>query len=296
MVSLAAAASLERKAYAMIELDREFVRALLPPRKKSSHKGDYGRVLIIAGSAGFTGAARLCALGAVRMGAGLVYVGTPRSCWPIVACGEPEPMVFPLPEDGDGRLSAEAFPYMEDRLSSCDVCVAGPGLGRSDGVSKLVRLIISAGKPLIIDADGINPAIGHINGCTTVLTPHEGEFLRAGGDLSGGREAGATAFADKHGCVLVLKGPGTLIASPDGRLARNTTGNPGLAKGGSGDLLAGMTGALAGQGIPAFEAAAAAAWLHGRAADICAERLGEISMTPSDVARAIPEALLEATG
>lgn len=279
----------------MTTVDRAFVKALLPPRPKNSHKGDFGRVLVIAGSAGFTGAARLCALGAVRMGAGLVFVGTPRSCWPVVASAEPEPMVFPLPEDESGKLSSEALPCILERLDSCDACVAGPGLGRSEAVGEIMRGVISSGKPLVIDADGINAAPGHIYGCTTILTPHEREFLRAGGDLSRGREAGAAAFASMHGCVLVLKGPGTMIASPDGRLMRNTTGNPGLAKGGSGDLLAGMTGALVGQGFPSFEAAAAAVWLHGRAADICAERLGEISMTPSDVARALPEAIREAS-
>ena len=280
----------------MTEIDSGFVKAMFKPRKSDSHKGDYGKVLIIAGSACYTGAARLCALGAVRMGAGLVFVGVPRSSWPIVASAAPEPMVFPLPEDGGGGLSRGALPAIAERLQGCDVCVFGPGLGRSEDIAEIAKAVISSGKPLVLDADGINAAIGHIFFSTAVLTPHEGEFVRAGGDLSGGREAGAAEFAARHGCVLVLKGPGTIVAAPDWRAMWNATGNPGLAKGGSGDLLAGMIGALVGQGIPAFEAAAAAAWLHGRAADICARRLGEVSMTPSDVVAALPEAVIAACG
>lgn len=251
--------------------------------------------MIVAGSVGYTGAARLCAMGAVRMGAGLVHVGVPRSCWPVVASAEPEPMVFPLPEDENGALSEDAvFPVLE-RLGKVDVCVCGPGLSRTGGVAAVVRVIAESGKRAVIDADGIIPALGHIHAGTTVLTPHEGEFVRAGGDLSAGREVGAAGFAKRHGCVLVLKGRGTVVAAPDGRVMVNTTGNPGLAKGGSGDLLAGMIGALVGQGLGLFDAAAAAVWLHGRAADLCAGELGEISMTPCDVAGALSRAVLEAT-
>lgn len=273
------------------KIDAALVRASLPVRRGNSHKGDYGRLLILAGSVGFTGAARLCARGAVRMGAGLVELGTPRSCWPVAASAEPEPMVFPLPEDADGRLCAEAVPTILERLERCDACVCGPGLGRSEGTAEVVRALLGAEKTIILDADGINAAVGHINGCRVVLTPHEGEFVRAGGDLSKGRAPGAARFARETGCVVVLKGPGTLVASPDGRLLENTTGNPGLAKGGSGDLLAGMIGALAGQGLAPFEAACAAVWLHGRAADLCAAALTQIAMTPCDVAEFLPAAI-----
>ncbi len=279
-----------------MDIDKELVKTLLPVRARESHKGDFGRVLVLAGSVGFTGAARLCAMGAVRAGAGLVTVGTPRSCWPIVAAGAPEPMCHPLPEDESGRLSLEAWSWIEPALLRSDVCVIGPGLGRSDDIAQLVGLVLKAGLRVVLDADGINAYDGHILDCPCVLTPHEGEFVRAGGDLSAGRDAGARAFAAKTGGVLVLKGRHTLVASPKGLLRRNTTGNPGLAKGGSGDVLAGMIGALAGQGLTMFDAASAAVWLHGEAADHCARRWGEYAMTPSDLLLSLARVLTAYNG
>ena len=193
-------------------------------------------------------------------------------------------------------LSLEATEETLRRLDTCDVCLIGPGLGRGNGVASVVRHILrSTHLPVVLDADGINALEGHIDvldargGSFTVLTPHDGEFVRIGGDLSGGdRLAAARSFATEHGCALVLKGHRTIAAFPDGTAYINTTGNPGMAKGGSGDILGGIIISLLGQGLTAREAIPMAVCLHGMAGDLCARELGEYGMTPSDMIERLP--------
>ena len=179
--------------------------------------------------------------------------------------------------------------------------LVGCGLGRGPGCDGLVRRLLDLPRPLVLDADGINALSGHMDALSrrrdriTVLTPHEGEFVRAGGDLSPGRERAAADFAREHGVYLVLKGPGTIAAAPDGRCMRNPTGNCGMAKGGSGDVLAGMLVSLLGLGLAPMDACCAAVWLHGRAGDLAAREVGLWGMTPSDLLDRIPAALREVT-
>jgi NAD(P)H-hydrate epimerase len=271
----------------------------LPPRARDTHKGDYGRAMIFAGSVGYTGAPVLAARAASRLGAGLVYVGTPRSVYGIVAAKCEGEMAFPLESGADGELSDGAAAAASAYMERCDAILAGPGLGTGKNVRKLiVELITASKKPLILDADGINALEGNINvldkaSCPLILTPHGGEFARLTGESSrADRLSAATDFAARHGCILVLKGYHTVTAMPDGSAYINTTGGPALAKGGSGDALAGMILALAGQRFPLKDAVLAAVCLHGMAGDICAERYGEYSVTAGDLIEALPEAVL----
>ena len=280
-------------AQAMV-LDAAQVRQLLPVRPRFSHKGDFGRVLLVCGSVGFTGAAALAARAALRTGAGLITVATPRQVWPIVAAKLDEPMVMPMAEDKAGRLSLQAAPALAQLLAKADACLIGPGVGRSEELDALVAALVGEARcPVVLDADGINAMAGHIDrlreaACPLILTPHDGEFLRlspgaalppADFDIRADR---AMMLARRLGAVVLLKGYRTAIT--DGtRLYRNETGNPGMATGGSGDVLAGMLVSLLGQGLAPLEAAAAAAWLHGAAGDRCAAERGEYGMTPSDL-------------
>lgn len=266
----------------------ELVRRLLPKRRADGHKGTFGKVYVYGGAVGYTGAPVFAAEAAVRCGSGLVFLGVPKEIYPIVASRCENAMAHPIPEDYAGLL---------ERMEACDAVCIGPGLGRDAAVERTVlALLRDLPCPVVLDADGINAAAAHIDSLSerrgvTVLTPHEGEFVRLGGNLALGREDAAADFARRYGCVLALKGPGTIVAAPDGRLRRNTTGNCGMAKGGSGDVLAGIIASLAAQGIPAFEAAAAGAYLHGLAGDLCAKRLGNRSMLPTDLIDALPEAI-----
>jgi NAD(P)H-hydrate epimerase len=278
----------------MEKITHEWVQTLLPPRPKTAHKGVFGRVLVIAGSTGFSGAAWFCASAAVRGGAGLVTMGLPERIWPVVAPQIPECMCFPLPNDASGRLDERAFPWIEEELAKADVCVCGPGLGRSPALVKLISLLSRT--PLVLDADGINNWDGHILNCPPILTPHEGEFARMGGDASQGRETGGLAFITRCPCTLVLKGHETLVFAPGQETRVNTTGGPGLAKGGSGDVLAGLIASLYAQGLQPFDAAAAGVYIHGLAGDICEREIGGRGMTPSDVLAALPRALRETGG
>lgn len=268
----------------------------LPRRNQDTHKGDYGKCLIVAGSTGYTGAPCLAARAAVRSGAGLVYLCVPEETYTIVAAKNDEAMVFPLPSLG-GTLAKESSHEVLRRLDGSSVCLIGPGLGRSESSDAVVRDVIKASHiPLVVDADGINSVAMNIDvlreaGCPVIMTPHEGEFLRLGRSLKEGRETAARNFAEEYGCILVLKGHRTVTAFPDGDTFLNTTGNAGMAKGGSGDVLSGILAGLIGQGMPLKEAVPAAVWLHGRAGDLAAERLGEYSMSPSDIIEALPGAI-----
>ncbi len=272
-----------------------FVRRSLPRRDPEGHKGTFGKVLCVCGSVGYTGAPIFAGRGAVRTGSGLVFLAVPESVWPVAAVKSDEAMPFPMPE-AEGRLSLLAEEPIRRRAESCDAVLIGCGLGRGWQTDALVRNLLTIEKPLVLDADGMNALSGREEllqkrAAPTILTPHEGEFLRLGGDLSAGREAAAAAFSEKYGVYLVLKGHRTVVAAPDGRLAVNGTGNSGMAKGGSGDVLAGMILSLLGQGCGAFEACCAGVWLHGRAGDLAAADKGERGMTPTDLLEQIPYAM-----
>lgn len=268
----------------------EMVR--LPRRERDSHKGDYGKLLIVAGSEGYTGAPVFAAQGALRSGAGLVYLGVPRDVYPIVAARCSSAMPFPLPDDTE---------QLVERARSCDVVLAGPGMGRSLRAQQLIfRLIEEVEGPLVLDADGLNALEGQTQRLRartglTILTPHDGEFARlAGCSLPlNDRVEQAAELAQDTGCVVVLKGHETLTVDPQGRVWRNTTGNPGMAKGGSGDILAGMIASLLGQkqltgcvSCPG-ELVAWAVYLHGAAGDAAAAQYGEYGMLPDDTLAAV---------
>ncbi len=272
-----------------------FVRRSLPRRDPEGHKGTFGKVLCVCGSVGYTGAPIFAGRGAVRTGSGLVFLAVPESVWPVAAVKSDEAMPFPVPE-AEGRLSLLAEEPIRRRAESCDAVLIGCGLGRGWQTDALVRNLLTIERPLVLDADGLNALSGREEllqkrPAPTILTPHEGEFLRLGGGLSAGREAAAAAFSEKYGVYLVLKGHRTVVAAPDGRLAVNGTGNSGMAKGGSGDVLAGIILSLLGQGCEAFAACCAAVWLHGRAGDLAAADKGERSMTPTDLLEQIPYAM-----
>ena len=280
-------------------VEPDFVRWALPSRKIDGHKGTFGKLLVVGGAVGYTGAPYLTASAAVHTGCGLVSLGAPEAIWPIEAAKCVSAMPFPLPEKG-GMLSAKALPLILEKLSGCDVLALGPGLGRSEHTARLVWELLKTEKPVVLDADGINALSGHIDvldarrGRITVLTPHDVEFSRIGGDLShGDRVKAARDFAVAHGCVLALKGHRTITAMPEGNILVNTTGGSGLAKGGSGDVLTGVIASLLAQGAGAAQAAAAGVWLHGRAGDLAERELTAYGVTPEDVARGLPGAIRE---
>jgi NAD(P)H-hydrate epimerase len=271
-------------------LDHKTVLDILPDRKADSHKGDYGKLLLLCGSRGYTGAAALAAMGALRTGAGLVYLGVPECIYAIEAVKLTEPIVLPLP-DAEGKLSADATDMILGLLPGMDAVLIGCGLGQSEGTLSVLKTVLSQfSGPVIVDADGINLLAAHkdiLRGRTgvTILTPHAGEFSRLG--YSGDRIQSAISAAKELGCILLLKGHETVITDGE-KVFINPTGNPGMATGGSGDVLAGMITALVGQGISPLEATAAAAWLHGKAGDLCAEEMGQYAMLPTDMLGALP--------
>ena len=276
-------------------LDHQAVLSLLPDRDPWGHKGTFGKILLLCGSRGFTGAAYLAAMGALRTGAGLTFLGVPESIYAIEAVKLNEPVVFPLPDE-DGKLSEEAIPAILKRLPDMDAVLTGPGLGQSAGTFEVVKAVLeNATCPVVLDADGINVISGHkdiLRGRKhpTILTPHDGEFARLGGTIGEDRMEAAKILAQELGCIVLLKGHRTCIT--DGEKGyRNETGNPGMAVGGSGDVLSGIIVSLLGQGIAPLEAAAAGAWLHGAAGDLCAEELGQYGMLPTDMLQKLPRLL-----
>lgn len=273
-------------------LNHELVLSLLPDRNPWGHKGNFGKLLLLCGSRRYTGAAFFAAMGALRSGAGLVFLGVPESIYGIEAVKLNEPVIFPLPDAG-GRLSADAVPEILTRLHQMDAVLVGPGLGQSEGTLAVVRAVLEKAEcPVVVDADGINVLSAHrdlLRGrkLPTILTPHDGEFARLGGVIGEDRMSAAAALAEELGCVVLLKGHETCITDgTDGYL--NPTGNPGMAVGGSGDVLAGVITALLGAGLPPLEAAACGAWLHGAAGDRCAAELGQYGMLPTDMLSALP--------
>lgn len=285
----------------------------LPSRPDATHKGQVGRVVVVAGSRGMSGAACLSALGALRGGAGLVRVLTPISVQPIVAASDPCLMTAPLPETNEGCIRFEkSSGVLAGALRWATVVALGPGLGQQRGLAELVRHIADAfAGPLVVDADGLNnvaaagPEVwSPRRGRPTVLTPHPGELARlrhaagladARGEDDGPRLRIAHEYASRAGTTVVLKGHRTVVCTPELAFT-NTTGNPGMATGGMGDVLTGFVAALLGQGLDAFDAARLGVYCHGLAADLCAKRIGPVGYLARDVAEMLPAALAQAGG
>lgn len=265
----------------------------LPRRPALAHKGDFGRVLVLGGSVGYTGAPNLTARAAVRAGAGLVYLGVPESIWQVCAVKNDEAMPFPLPADEEGRFAGSALEALAGKNLACDVLAVGPGMGRGPGGKALVRgLLQSCEAPMVLDADGLwavsdEPSVLKEAKGPVVITPHMGEFQRLGGVRTGDRLADARAFASEYGCVTVLKGHRTVAAFPEGDAYIIAAGNPGMARGGSGDVLTGILAAMIGQ-FPLKEAVTAACYIHAGAGDACAKDIGECGMTPTDMIEKLP--------
>ncbi len=282
--------------FQQMSVDQDIPR--YPERPADGHKGTFGRVLIIAGSRSMSGAACLAGMGALRGGAGLVFIACPESVQAIVASEEPCYQTIGLPETEFGQLDSSALPVAQALLSGKDALAIGPGLGNSASVREVVRaLYIDATVPTVVDADGLNVLADELlnkpDGLANpagprILTPHPGELSRlcglAIGEIQKRRKDVARDFAARHGVVLVLKGPGTVVT--DGtRVAINPTGNSGMATGGSGDVLTGLLGALLASGREPFEAARLAVYLHGLAGDLGAEELSEPGLIATDLPR-----------
>jgi NAD(P)H-hydrate epimerase len=285
-------------------LTRERMRELVPARAADSHKGDFGRVLVVAGSLGRSGAAHLAAIGALRSGAGLVTVATPRSCLPIVAAMAPEYMTEGLEETASGTVDYAALERVLD--FKADVIAVGPGLGQAPGTAAFVHgLLERSGVPLILDADALNAFSGDPerlvgrDGLDVVITPHPGEMGRllnlSVEAVQHDRLRHATDFAARHRVHVVLKGHRTIIASPENRTFINLTGNSGMATGGTGDLLTGMIAAWFGQLLDAEAACKLAVYLHGTAGDLAEADEGEVALVAGDVAARLGDAVLELT-
>jgi NAD(P)H-hydrate epimerase len=269
-------------------------------RPADSHKGLFGHVLVVAGSRGMSGAAILCASAAIRGGAGLVTLAAPEPVIQSAATANPCYMTMPLPADEHGHLTAAAEHLILPAAAKCSVVACGPGLGQSSGVTRVViDLLARAAKPCVLDADGLNAVARTPESLRRrdplIITPHPGEFARLMGisaaAVQADRETQAVRFAGARGVVLVLKGHETLVT--DGRrLYRNTTGNPGMATGGTGDVLTGLIAALVGQKMEAFAAAQLGVYLHGLAGDLARDVVGEICLTATDLLAWLPRAFL----
>lgn len=278
--------------------DSALAAGMLPRREKDSYKGDYGHVLVVAGSRGKTGAALMTARACLRSGAGLVTLAVPESLADIFQAGVTEEMVLPLPDDGRGMLSAKALDTIYAFASKkIDVVAVGPGLGVSEDTEALMAGLIGAtAAPMVIDADGLNSIqrkkeLLASAKAPLVLTPHPGEMARLTGRAVDDRITAADSFARETGVCLVLKGVPTVTASPEGRVVLNTSGNPGMATGGSGDVLTGVIAALIGQSLSPFAASVCGVYLHGLAGDRAAVEKGEAGMIASDLIAALPGAL-----
>ena len=282
------------------------VRALpsLAPRRPDAHKGDYGRVFVVGGSTGMAGAPCLCGQAALRSGAGLVTVAVPESLYPIVAAKLTNCMTLPLPER-DGGIDIAGDPEARHELDRADVVALGPGLGRSAGARESARRLASElSCAMVIDADGLNAFAGG-NGLSSppsgprVLTPHPGEMARLMGmkhaeEVQEDREEIASRAAVRFGAVVVLKGHRTVVTDGE-RLYVNTTGNPGMATGGTGDVLTGVVAGLLAQGLTPFDAAQLGVFIHGLAGDVACRGVGEVSLVATDLLDALPEAFLTLT-
>jgi len=278
----------------------EQVRGLLPARPEAAHKGTFGHVFVIAGSRGFTGAAKLACRAAERSGAGLVTLGIAHQLLDTVAGDLSESMTFPLPASKDGALNEEAANTALEFARTVDAVAIGPGLGTRDSTQEFVeQFLVRCPVPFVADADALNGIAGRadllgLKRSACILTPHPGEMARLLAvetqAVQAAREAMVRKMADLAGAVTILKGHRTLIAQPGSGAVENPTGNHGLAKGGSGDVLSGLLGGLLAQGVAPFAAARIGVYVHGLAGDIAAARIGARGMTASDVIAALPAA------
>lgn len=271
-------------------------RIEMPPRlakrPADSNKGMFGSILVIAGSRGMAGAAALVGASALRSGAGRVVIAAPSEVQPTIAQYEPSYMTWPLPQDDEGKIAfAEARRYLEKLAEKATIVAIGPGLGQSDDIKSLIQWVVGTLKlPTVLDADALNALVGHLDVLNSptplVLTPHPAEFARLIGktvaEVQADREALAAAFARDHNVVVALKGTGTIVTDGE-RVYVNTTGNPGMATSGSGDVLTGVIAAMMGQGLPAFEAACVGTYAHGLAGDIAKDQNGEVGMIAGDI-------------
>lgn len=279
----------------------ELVKKIMPVRKPDGHKGTYGRVLVVGGSDGLSGAAAMASMAALRAGAGLVTLAVPASLHDLMEVKLTEVMTKPLPETGEKSISAEAGPGVREMLNGSDVLALGPGISTNSGTVDFVReLLQGLDKPAVIDADGLNALVGTtgiLNNCRgpVILTPHPGEMARLLGikieEVQNNRIEIALEAAGKWNAIVVLKGYRTVICAPDGTTYVNPTGNPGMATGGTGDVLTGIIAGFLGQGLVPVEAAAAGVYFHGLAGDIAAKDKGILSLTAGDILDYLPMAI-----
>lgn len=282
------------------KLEREIRRAW-KPRSRRANKNDFGRIFILAGSRGLTGAASLASFAALRAGAGLVTLGCPEAVYSILARRYPEVMVRPFPSTSQGTLSERGFAEILRFSKKQDVLAIGPGLGRHPETARLLgRLLVQSRLQLVLDADGINAFQGRAallrrSFAPPILTPHSGELIRVfGGKLprtDSERKKRSVEIARAFKIILVLKGWHTVVAAPYGRVWVNSTGNPGMATGGTGDVLTGIIAALVGQGIFPYDAARFGVYLHGLAGDWAARKTGEVSLVAGDLTQFLPAAI-----
>lgn len=284
----------------MERTDKNIVKRAVPNRPDNANKGTMGTLLSICGSFGMAGAAILAGKSALRCGVGLEKLAIPKSIYPIAAGSILESVFLPLSETSDGKISRTNIPRLLLEAKKSTAVLLGCGLSVCDDTKALVKSFVeNCTAPMVLDADALNciadnPEILKKRKSDIIITPHPGEMGRLCGitakEVNAGRVDVALSFAKKYGVITVLKGSGTIIASPNGQALLNTTGNSGMATGGSGDVLAGMTAGLLAQGKSAFDCAAAAVYLHGLAGDFAAEKLGKISMLPSDIIDYIAQA------
>lgn len=280
--------------------DDKFLASLIRKRKPNSNKNDYGRILLICGSKKYVGAPYFAAQAAVRSGSGVVYLAIPDAIYTPVASKLSEPVLVPLTSNSTGSISAKSADDISDYLEKCDSCLIGPGMSDNADTAEIVNAVLDKCRvPLIIDADGINAVSKNINilknaKCPVILTPHEAELNRL---LDGAEMPRFTEnekiktishFADEYNVILLKKSHKTVVCSNGYPIYINNSGNPGMAKGGSGDILSGIITALCGQKLNPFYAACAAAYIHGLAGDKCAYYFGEYGMTPSEMLKFIP--------
>lgn len=292
-------------------IDRETASALIPARPANSFKGDYGHILVIAGSRGKTGAAMMCGHAALRSGSGLVTLGVPESLVQSFQCRVTEEMVLPLPDDGNGMMSLKALDsILEFAADKIDVIAVGPGIGVSPATKSIVtELVLRSAVPMVIDADGLNSISAsskNARGVTDllqtakspiILTPHPGEMARLIYKPKVTDRLGIpVSFAVDSGSYLVLKGVPTTVAVPEGNIFINTTGNPGMATAGAGDVLTGIIASLLGQGLNPADASALGVFIHGMAGDKAAAMGGEYSLIASDLINALPASFMELQG
>ncbi|HEY3174653.1 MAG TPA: NAD(P)H-hydrate dehydratase [Candidatus Polarisedimenticolia bacterium] len=290
-------------------IEESEMSSLAPVRAPDSHKGDYGRILIIGGSRGKSGAAAMAAHAALRSGAGLVTVATSISAQPVLAGHVIEMMTEGLPETPGGSLSRAAAPHLRELMRSSDVLAVGPGITALEETAALVREILAGTSlPVVLDADGINAYAGRAgemkgDARVLILTPHPGEMARllsrpgstpvTAAQVQADRVGVARAFAREHSCYLVLKGHRTVVAEPSGQVWINSSGNPGMATGGSGDVLTGVLAGLLGQGLSPLEASLLGVYVHGLAGDLASADYGETSLIARDIIDYLPDAFLQ---